>query len=180
MNIAIFGGSFDPPHLGHLAVIDAALAHLPIERLYVVPAFVSPFKSATAAPATLRLQWLKTLVHDPRVVVSDFEVAQNRSVATIETVTHFKNGADNVYVIIGSDHLEHLHKWHRFETLDEAVTWVVATRTDVAIDPRFIQLSVDVPVSSTALRRELKREWIPEAITQEVIEYYKEHKCINA
>ena len=61
MAIALFGGSFDPPHSGHITVIYEALKSLPIERVIVVPAYVNPFKSGTHAPASLRLQWLKTI-----------------------------------------------------------------------------------------------------------------------
>ena len=180
MNIALFGGSFDPPHLGHLAVIHAALAQLDIECLYVIPAYLNPFKSEFSAPPRLRFKWLKTILHDPRVIVSDFEIMQERSVRSIETVTHFQDKADKIYMIIGADNLPHLRKWHRFDALDSMVTWVVATRKDARIDTHYLRLNVDMPVSSSALRRDCDARWLPSEIRHEIINFYKELSCKNA
>ena len=66
MNIALYGGSFDPPHLGHVHVVHAALKTLDIDKIIVVPAFVNPFKSGTHAPAELRLKWLQEIFEDDK------------------------------------------------------------------------------------------------------------------
>jgi nicotinate-nucleotide adenylyltransferase len=180
MNIALFGGSFDPPHLGHVAIIAAALKHLDIERLYVIPAYLNPFKSEFAAPPQLRLKWLTKIIDDPRVIISDFEIAQERSVRSIETVEHFKPGVDTLYMIIGADNVPHLHEWHRFEALNAAVTWVVATRQGVTLDTGFIHLDIDIPISSSSLRHTCDARWLPPEIAQDIINFYKEHHCKNA
>jgi len=176
MNIALFGGSFDPPHLGHVHVVHSALKTLDIERVIVVPAFVNPFKSGTHAPAELRLKWLqKIFYNDKDVEVSDIEVRQNRAVRTVETVEQFANSYAKIYFIIGADNLASLKQWHRFDELDELVTWVVATRDKIEIDERYIQLTVEHPISSSELREEIEEEHLPKEVALEIKIYYEEN-----
>jgi len=175
MAIALFGGSFDPPHSGHVTVIFEALKSLAIDRLIVVPAYVNPFKSGTHAPAALRLKWLKTIFDaEKNIEVSDFEVVQGRSVRTIETVQHYLKEDQVIYLIIGADNLETLSKWHQFDELDRLVKWVVATRDHQKIDPHFLTLNVSEAVSSTQLRQTMKQELLPKKVANEIAIYYKE------
>jgi nicotinate-nucleotide adenylyltransferase len=180
MAIAIFGGSFDPPHAGHVAVVMRALQELPVDTLYVVPAYVNPFKSGTHAPPEQRRKWLKRIFeNEARVRVSDFESSRGRPVPTIETVRHFRQIDPDIYLIIGSDNLESLSKWHEFETLDRLVTWVVATRGNHKGDGTFCFLDVDVDVSSTELRSLEKTHLVPDAVRDEIENYYKDIMCKN-
>lgn len=180
MAIAIFGGSFDPPHEGHVAVVRKALQSLPIDRLYVVPAYVNPFKSGTHAPPERRLQWLERIFEDePRVVVSDYEISKGRPVPTVETVQHFRQSDPSVFLIIGSDNLDSLSQWHNFETLDSLVTWVVATRSGHQGSGMLRSLEVDVDISSTELRALEKTHLIPAAVREEIETYYKDSMCKN-
>ena len=177
MNIALYGGSFDPPHIGHVAVVDAALKALDIEKVIVIPAFVNPFKSGTHASADLRLQWLqKIFASNSRVEVSDFETRQKRAVKSIETVRHFAELYGHIYFIIGADNLAELKQWHQYEALDSLVTWVIASRDQIEIDTHFIQLAVTHPVSSTQLREAPDEAALPEAVAQEIRTYYENNK----
>ncbi len=170
---AIFGGSFDPPHIGHLQIIKSALEKLDIDKLIVVPAHLSPFKKGHSAPPELRLKWLKAVTADnPKVEVSDYEIRKGSKSYTIDTVRHFKHFFGTIYLIIGADNLKTLKKWHRYEELDKMVKWVVATRSDLYVPKRFIRLDVDIPISSTELRENIDPKWIPEPIRQEVVRYY--------
>lgn len=175
MNVALFGGSFDPPHNGHLDIINTALKTLDIDKLIVIPAYLNPFKTESTAPAELRLKWLKMAIDDPRVEVSDFEVKQRRPVPSIESVRHFKKESDRLYFIIGADNLKSLSSWHAFEELNSLVTWIVATRDAIAVDDDFLALHVNAPVSSTKIRQKPKIEDLPEKIATSVINYYKEY-----
>lgn len=181
MNVALFGGSFDPPHIGHIAVVEQALSQLPIDRLIIMPAYLNPFKSKSYAPASLRLAWLHAIFDGfAKVEVSDFEVAKDRPVPTIETVRHFIDGATTFYVIIGADNLASLKKWNEFDALDAMVTWVVATRGDIAVPSEYITLDVDRPVSSTRLRERIEHRELPASVAREIAAYYKKDKEINA
>lgn len=87
MKIALFGGSFDPPHAGHDAAVKAILSALKPDLLVIMPSFLNPFKKSFSAPPQLRLRWCRALWSDaPHVEVSDYEISQNRSVSTIQSV----------------------------------------------------------------------------------------------
>jgi len=179
MKKAIFGGSFDPPHLGHLEVIQQTIISLHIDELIVVPAFLNPFKSKSYAPAHLRLKWLKAMTEDmPSVRVSSYEIDQNRAVASIETVRHFKND-DDVYLIIGADNLKDLSKWKDFKELDEMVTWVVATRDNIKIPSRFISLNVNQDISATRLREQVQEAYLDTSIAKEILDFYQNKDIKN-
>lgn len=87
MKIALFGGSFDPPHAGHDAAVRAILSSLKPDLLVIMPSFLNPFKKSFSAPPQLRLRWCRALWSDaPGVEVNDYEISQNRSVSTIQSV----------------------------------------------------------------------------------------------
>ena len=171
---AIFGGSFDPPHIGHLEVIQQAITSLNIDELIVMPAFLNPFKSSSFAPADLRLKWLKSMTKEiPKVSVSSFEVDKNRAVASIETVKHFKN-SEELFLIIGADNLSSLSQWKDYETLNEMVTWVVATRDEIPVPSKYKTLEVHKDISATQLRKQVQEAYIDKKIANEVIHFYQE------
>ena len=87
MKIALFGGSFDPPHAGHDAAVKAILSSLKPDLLIIMPSFLNPFKKSFSAPPQLRLRWCQALWSDaPGVEASDYEISQNRPVPTIQSV----------------------------------------------------------------------------------------------
>nr|WP_314118951.1 ribosome silencing factor [uncultured Campylobacter sp.] len=87
MKIALFGGSFDPPHAGHAAAVGAILSALKPDLLVIMPSFLNPFKKSFSAPPQLRLKWCRALWSDaPHVEVSDYEISQNVPVPTIQSV----------------------------------------------------------------------------------------------
>lgn len=87
MKIALFGGSFDPPHAGHDAAVKAILSSLKPDLLIIMPSFLNPFKKSFSAPPQLRLRWCRALWSDaPHVKVSDYEISQNVPVPTIQSV----------------------------------------------------------------------------------------------
>ncbi len=173
--IALFGGSFDPPHVGHLAIVDRALEQLDIEKLVIVPAYLNPFKSRSFASADQRLKWLHSIYEgNEKIEISDFEIAQNRPVPSIETVRHYLEEAEGIYLIIGADNIASLQKWYEYEELNRLVTWVVARRDGIEIPERFITLDTDEPVSSTGLRRNIEHTKLPSSVADEIAAYYKE------
>ena len=175
MNIALYGGSFDPPHAGHVAVVKEALRVLPVDQVIVIPASKNPFKPSVRANGTDRYGWLKKIFAAyPKVAVSDFEILQNRSVYTIETVRHYAAECDKIYLIIGADNLEQLSRWHQYGELNERVEWVVATRGDIPIPETMIRLEVKEPISSTDFRNRFTSLGLDPAIENEIITYYKE------
>lgn len=161
-NIAIFGGSFDPPHIGHQNVIKEALMVLDIDKLFVVPAFLNPFKTKSHFNAPKRLQMVCDICKNiPKVEVSNYEILKNQPTYTIETVKYFKNLTNpaKIYLIIGEDNLKDLHKWHRFEELNQIAEFVVATRNGFEkVNHPYKILNVNIDESSTKIREKLQKE----------------------
>ena len=178
INIALFGGSFDPPHIGHEMIVKSALKELDIDKLFVVPTYLNPFKESFHTPAHIRYKWLKKLFKNtPKVEVSDYEILQERAVATIETVEYFYKilDIDKFYLIIGDDNLENLHKWKEYERLKELVTFVIATRYKKEYPKNLKILNISANISSTKLREKLDTKYLPASISKDIIIYYKEH-----
>jgi nicotinate-nucleotide adenylyltransferase len=171
--IAIFGGSFDPPHKGHQLIVEKAIENLQIDKLFIVPAYLNPFKTSTLADATTRLSWCHTLFDSiDRVEVVDYEIKEGKSTVTSQSVKHFNQAYNVKYLIIGSDNLSTLTKWHAFEWLNETVTWVIVTRDNHHLDTdelnKWELLPVEAPISSTQIREEKDLQFIDEKIRESV------------
>jgi nicotinate-nucleotide adenylyltransferase len=174
-NVALFGGSFDPPHIGHVAVVDALLKREEIEGVVVMPAYLNPFKSKSYADASQRVAWLKKIFASyPRVIVDDYEVRMQEKVPSIQTVRRFLERYKKIYLVIGADNLEGLQGWYKYDELKELVTFIVASRDDKEIPEEFLRLDVGCNVSSTQLRKKMERSKLPKTCADEITKYYKE------
>ncbi len=174
MKVAIFGGSFDPPHVGHEQTIEKALLELGTDLLFVVPTFLNPFKEQFFTPASIRLEWMQKLVKNyPNVKILDYEIIQNRAVSSIETVEYIIDlyKPSKIYLIIGADNLEKLPHWNSYERLKELVEFVVASRDDIKIPINLKKLNINVSISSTNLRDKLDKKYLPAIIADEIIDY---------
>ena len=176
MKLALYGGSFDPPHAGHVAVVQEALRVLPIDKLIIVPASRNPFKPSVTVDGAVRYEWLKEIFTPfEKVVISDFEITHDRSVYTIETVKHYAPLCDELYLIIGADNLEKLSHWHNIDELNAMVHWVVADRDGIPVPENMIRLAIQVPISSTDFRSSYVSLGLEPKIEKKIITYYKEH-----
>jgi len=155
--VAIYGGSFDPPHFGHQRIIEKAIEDLDIDQLIVLPTYLNPFKTTSSVSAKKRLEWCHTLFGKiNKVVIDDFETTQKRAVTTFESIEHLNAQYQVKYLIIGADNLSTLDKWYKYEWLNKHIIWVIATREgyntkiDGLREYRF--LNIDVEISSTEIR----------------------------
>ena len=173
MKTAIFGGSFDPVHIGHIEVVKNALNL--VDKVIVIPNYLNPLKNSFSAPPELRLKWLKDVFSDfKNVEVSDFEIKKNRPVYSIETIECFKPD----YFIIGNDNLKTLDKWHKIDEILKKTEFIVATRGDIDEDLAKKYginklIKVNIPISSTEIRNG-RFEYLPKKIKQEIVKFYKE------
>ena len=173
--IALFGGSFDPPHLAHEQIVRLALHLNGVKKVIVMPTYLNPFKSHSHAPSELRLKWLRSIFSlDKNVEVSSFEVDSKRKVPTIETVKFLLKTYKKIYLIIGADNLKSLEQWHNYEELKSLVTFVVASRDTIEIPKNFMQLKLQEDVSSTQLRKKTDRAKLNPLCADEITKYYKE------
>ncbi len=182
MNIAIFGGSFDPPHSGHELIVKKALEILDIDKLLVVTTYLSPFKESFCAPASMRQKWLAKMFEDmEKVEIFSYECDQKRQVPTIETVLHVKSlyPEAKLFLLVGSDSFSSLPKWTRYDELCKLVEFVVAPRGEFTPPKDLKILPINVNISSSKLRSFLDPRFIPKAIKNEVIAFYTRNPMDN-
>ena len=173
--IALFGGSFDPPHIGHEAIVKALLELKYIDKIVIMPTFLNPLKKFSHAPSQLRLKWLKEIFSSfDDVIVSDFEMKQNRKTFTIESVEYLLESYQTIYLVIGADNLSTLNKWHKYGVLQNRVIFIVAHRDKIDIPDTFIDLKIDNNISSSLLRKSMNKTKLPQKCAQEIAQYYKE------
>ena len=174
MNIAVFGGSFDPPHLGHEAIVHTVLDTLDIDKLIIIPAYLNPFKDSSVFTADNRLELMQDLFdNNDKVEVNDYEVKQEKSVPTIETIEYLKSqGYDNIKLIIGADNLKKLHMWKYYDKLKQLVSFIVITRDGIKVED-FDTIKVDYEISSTRIRENLDITLIPKKIQEKVKKLWK-------
>ena len=138
MRILLYGGSFDPPHYGHMNNLRAAAARVCPDRVVVMPAGVSPFKQGTSAPGPLRVEMCGCFAELAREMgfgleVSGWEVEQaalgrrNYTVLTLEMLARTYPEAE-LYMAMGSDMLLSFDGWHRWQDILRLAHLVVTSR----------------------------------------------------
>ncbi len=132
MKLGLFGGSFDPIHLGHLLVAQAALEELGLDRLFFIPAAQSPFKpESKPAPAPVRLQLLRlALTGKTDCEVDEQEIRRGGVSYTIETARDYTRRFPNaqLFYLIGADHAGKLNEWRAAHELARLVEFVMIPR----------------------------------------------------
>ncbi len=130
--IGIFGGSFDPVHLGHLLVAQAAREELQLSRLYFIPAAQSPFKPDRApTPAAQRVQLLRLALAGLTWTEIDMQEVERGGISyTIDTLLDYARRfpGGKLFYLIGGDHVAQLPKWRRAEELAGLAEFVVIPR----------------------------------------------------
>ena len=132
VRIALFGGSFDPPHTGHLSIAEAAVDQCGLDRIYFVPCRVSPLKgklpgaSGGERVAMLRL----ALAGVSRAEVSEWELARPGPSYSWETVEHFAAQFPDarLYWLMGADQWAVIDRWARPDILRNRLTFIVFAR----------------------------------------------------
>jgi len=162
-SVALFGGSFDPPHIGHKLVVIEALSLLEINKLVVIPTYLNPFKTNTYFSTAQRLKMTREMFElFSNVLVSDFEIKEGEPTPTAKSLAHFQEQYRVKYLIIGADNLASIDKWYNFTTINEQITWVIATRRGYSIDTSKLRafkiLEIDADISSTEIRNNIVKD----------------------
>ena len=129
--VGLFGGSFDPIHIGHLVMAECAVEHLGLKRVYLIPNVQSPLKSrAPRASGRDRLALIRAAIRgNPRLGVLDIEIRLKGPSYTFDTVAALAQGTSaRLYFLIGSDAFSDLARWHRARELARRVTFAVLRR----------------------------------------------------
>ena len=132
MKLGIYGGSFDPVHLGHLFVAQAAIEELGLDRLFFIPAAHSPFKpECHFAPGAVRLQVLRlALAGQPHCEVDDQEVRRGGVSYTVDTLRAYaqKFPGAKLFCLIGADNVAKLNEWREPAALASLAEFVAVPR----------------------------------------------------
>jgi nicotinate-nucleotide adenylyltransferase len=129
MRVGVFGGTFDPVHVGHLAIANAALESVPLDRVLFVLARRSPLKErGPVAPEADRLRMLElAIAGEPRFAVSRIELDREGPSYTVDTLERLA-GDDLLFLILGSDAIADFPRWKDPDRIAKLATLAVADR----------------------------------------------------
>jgi nicotinate-nucleotide adenylyltransferase len=115
MHIALFGGSFDPPHKGHLLVAKTLIDRKLVDEVWFVPCAVHPFNKTLTSSVT-RLKMLESV---PNLKISTYELDNPGPNYSIDTIEHFaKQYPEHTFSwVMGADQIQHFTKWHRYQDI---------------------------------------------------------------
>ena len=190
MKTCLFGGTFDPPHFGHLIVAQTIFEAEHFDKIVFVPAHIPPHKKERKiSSVALRLEMLKIATMDnPNFEISDIELKRGGISYSLETIHTYKQktGLDrkDLYYLIGSDSLKQFQTWQNPKALLEECQIIVAIRpgfrpSDI---PNWILAKVQfaniprIEISSTQIRaRWVQDKTIRYMVTQPVWTYINKH-----
>lgn len=166
MKLGLYGGSFDPVHLGHLLVAQAAVEELGLDRVFFIPAALSPFKQEhQLAPGEFRLRLLRmALAGRTYGTVDDQEIRRGGVSFSVDTLRNYAGRFPDaeLFYLIGADHVAKLNQWREPETLARLAEFVVVPRpgeTPVQFPEPFrgrVLKGFPLGVSSSEIRARLK------------------------
>ena len=178
MRIGILGGTFDPPHIGHLLAATDAYDALGLDQVLFVPAAAQPLKPATVAPAADRLAMVERLVAgDSRFAAEPIEIERGGLSYTVDTLRalrdRFKSDhALALFLLLGADAAATLPQWREPGAVASLAEVVVLQRAGAAGNPAAPVRAIDtrrVDVSSTEVRARVRagksiRGFVPEPV----------------
>ena len=173
--IAIYGGTFDPIHHGHLIVAREARERLGADQVIFVPARVSPFrKAAPVARDEIRLLMIQAAIEkEPGFAMDDCELRRPPPSYTIDTVEQIRQlkGDATIYCLIGEDNVGNLTKWRRFGDLEKMVRFVVLDRSGQQPSHVYPVIRRKIDISATEIRKRVAtgrsiRYFVPPAVEE--------------
>ena len=194
MKIAIFGGTFDPVHNGHLKMIDTARKLLAPDEIVIVPTGNKPYKLFDAAPAEDRIRMLfLALGHGegeegaPRVRISDIETIDEDVSYTVNTVKKLKEDypeGTEFFLLMGEDTFGRMWKWPGHDEIRSMCRVAVVPRgenSSMEEAPDFVLGDIKCDISSEKVKKRLKSgESIADMVPQEVDAYIKSKKMYRS
>jgi nicotinate-nucleotide adenylyltransferase len=184
VNVGIFGGTFDPPHVGHLVVAQDAWSALALECVRFVPAAAPPHKTgAPLTPGPVRAELVAAAIgDDARFALERMELERPGPSYTVDTLRalRLRAPAERLVLLIGADQWAEFSTWREPDAILELARVVVLTREGQAVQPgdaRAERLPVTrIDVSSTEIRRRVRRGepiryLVPERVERKIREH---------
>jgi nicotinate-nucleotide adenylyltransferase len=185
MRLGVLGGTFDPPHVGHLIVASDVCTALGLDRLLFIPAAAPPHKRGRVhASPELRLEMVRVATAgDPRFEVDDLELRREGESYSVDTLRQLREREPDaeIFFVIGVDQLREFASWREPEVVARLATLVVVSRAGeeaadgggVAFRVRPVQVT-RIDLSATEIRRRIRdgepiRYLVPDAV-REIIE----------
>lgn len=186
--IAIYGGSFDPPHKGHKLLAENLASVCGAEKVIIIPTALSPFKNSSSATAEDRLDMCKLFFKEDLFQISDVEIKRGGKSYTVDTLTQIKeeNPEAELFLFMGDDMLLSFDKWYCYQEILRLATIVCACRTEnleelqnmksfvknvlKAEERVIICESVPFEISSTEIRSSLK-DGVNKGLSEEIYNY---------
>lgn len=147
MRIAVFGGTFNPVHYGHLRLAEEVRESFGLDRVVFMPTCITPHKlRESLTPAPVRYGLLARAVEgNPGFAVSDLEIRREGRSFTIDTVRELlKGAASEVFLILGSDSFNDIASWHEYAELMRLASFIVAPRPNHPSKPLAEVLPVEL------------------------------------
>lgn len=178
MTTAIFGGSFNPPHLAHVLAVTVVLARFEVERLLVIPTYQHPFAKSLAPyedrveMCELAMGWI------PGVEISRVEEELGGESRTLRTIEHLraKHPGESFRLVMGADIVVESSKWYGFDRIVELAPPIVLGRAGVTYDGA--PPAILPAISSTEVRARIAEgrfEDVEHFVPRKVLEYVKRH-----
>ena len=195
MKIGIMGGTFNPPHMGHLNAATAAKENIPLDKLILIPAGIPPHKKMAKNSATVeqRLEMTRLCAEEIGAEVSDVEIRREGKSFTVDTLAHFRDVYPDaeLWLIMGTDMFLTVETWRCAEEILEKTCIAAVPRNDGDMEKlrehseflhekygartRIIDVAA-VTISSTELRPDVADEKSLGYLPERVREYIAEHK----
>jgi len=192
MKIGILGGTFDPPHLGHLALAEAALQQFELDEVLFIPANRNPIKSfKTETAAKHRLAMVECLVRDhPKFAYSDMEITRGGPSYSVDTLSELQMVQPGEYwFIMGADALRGLSEWKSPSRLVRMCRLAVAVRPPLNVSDVLVKLPEELKghvdtmqmfgleISSSEIRTRLHGgQSVAPWLSPEVLQYIQTNK----
>ncbi|MBR0619794.1 nicotinate-nucleotide adenylyltransferase [Bacillus pumilus] len=181
--IGLFGGTFDPPHNGHLLMANEVRFQVGLDEMWFIPNHKPPHKTdRKRADSRHRVKMVEAAIQsNPHFRLELIEMEREGPSYTVDTVELLKkrHPEDEFFFMIGADMVEYLPKWHRIADLLQMITFIGMKRPGYAGSTAYPLLFADVPafdVSSTLIRQRIKQEKPVDYLIPKAVErYIKEH-----
>ena len=194
MDIGIFGGSFNPIHIGHLIVAEEVFQQRKLSKILFIPTGISPHKeSGGLIDAFHRYEMVKQAIWDnDHFDVSEIEIKRPGKSYTIDTIKILRDtyGQEhNLFLILGTDMINEINTWKDIGTLSDMCHFIVVNRFPITLNSEMIKksaisgekkaeiekLMVQIPsldISSTEIRKKLSKGLSIKYLVPECVENY--------
>ena len=184
--VGFFGGTFDPPHLGHLALAKLAIEKAELDKLFLCPAYSAPLRTEPALFSAMdRLRMIEEICKlDQKMDIWDEEVKIARSPFTFDTIVEFKKHFPDhqIFLLLGVDQFSRLDQWYKPQDLSKLVHYLVFARNAEEMPaPLLENMAVTfmendlIDISSTDIRDKLRNQVFPDKLLPiEVANYLKQ------